>query len=293
MGCASGLAENADSMQNYVEIRGSCTGTACMLQLTGISNANTCFNRFGFIDGNYENGSAIQLYNCDNNIFEHIRLYRQPGGTGTGISLAAGAANEQARGNIFIDCSPGAGGVRAQGTESGAAASKQNYIVHYDTPNDAPLPTYGVGATLWYNTLDDTFPCAAAITSTGSYSATGATDVVWNGERFDVSNSFASNRFTAPKPGNYRVRWQMTHQTGVTVGDKWVIYIVSPSESVGTIYNVRAAVEATVSGEAVVNLLAGQTVYLTIQRAEGAGNFPVLADGRFNRFEVTHLARSL
>lgn len=292
-GCASGVTETADCMQNYIEVRGNQGVSGCgpLLQMTGISTANSCFNRIGYVDGNYY-GNGIEIYNADNNIFEHIRLYRQPGGSGAGVILNGGAPNEEARGNIFIDCSPGAGGLLAIGTESATSASKENYILFYDTPNGAPLPSVGTGATLWYGTLDNKFPCASARSSTGNYGA-GTSDVAFNSEMFDLMGNFSSPTFTAPKPGKYYVHWQLTHTGGVTVNDKWVIWIVTPNEQIGYIYYIAAARENTIASGAVVDLKAGQTVKLQIERADGSGNFPVSPDSRFTRLDVHYISQGL
>jgi len=292
-GCSPDVTETADCMQNYIEVRGNQGVPGCgpLLQMTGISTANSCFNRIGYVDGNYY-GNGIEIYNADNNIFEHIRLYRQPGGSGVGVILNGGAPNEEARGNIFIDCSPGAGGLVAMGTESATSASKENYILFYDTPNGAPLPYVGTGATLWYGTLDDKFPCASARSSTGNYGE-GTSDVAFNTELFDLMGNFSSPTFTAPKPGKYYVHWQLTHTGGVTVNDKWVIWIVTPNEQIGYIYYIAAARENTIASGAVVDLKAGQTVKLQIERAEGSGNFPVSPDSRFTRLDVHYISQGL
>jgi len=291
LGCSSSITETADSMQNYIEVRGSAAGNAALLQLTGISNANSCFNRIGMVDGNYEHGTAIQLYNCDNNVFEHIRLYRQPGAMGVGIAFNGGVFNQEARSNLMIDCSPGEGGVVANGTGPGvASASKDNYIMLYDTPNAAPLPSYGVGASLWYGTFDSKFPCVIARANSGVYGV-GPADVSFPSEVQDLQNSFSSTAFTAPKPGNYRVKWTLAHTAGVTPRDKWLINIVTPSETVGFIYAVIDARDNSVSNEALVSLRAGETVRLRISRADGSGVFPVVTDNTYNRFEVNYVSQ--
>lgn len=291
--CSATLSETSDCMQNYVEVRGSTLRSSALMQVGGIPTANFCFNRIGHVDGNYQDGTAIQIYNADNNVFEHVRLHRQPGGSGCGIALNAGAFNEEARGNIFIDCSPGAGGVRAIGTEGGASASKENYILFYDTPNGAPLPDYGNGATLWYGTLDNKFPSVAAKTATGSYNSTSLIDVSWDEKVFDLMNSFTSPTFTAPKPGKYRVKWKLSHAASVTANDKWVVYLTTPTEQIGLIYYVGSTIENTIGDETTVDLKTGDTVKLRIQRAAGTGTFPVLSDSRFNRFEINYVSQGL
>jgi len=286
MGCATGLSENADCMMNYVEVRGSASGTAALVQLIGIPTANTCFNTFGLIDGNYEDGSAVQLYNCDNNVFERIRLYRQPGKTGVGIVLNAGAFNEEARSNLFLQCTAGDGGMRANGTDSGASASKDNAVLFYDKGNGAPDPTYGTGATLRYSTSDDLHPAFAAV-ATGTYGA-GPTDVAFGTERYDLAGNFATPSFTARKPGLYRVTWQISYTAAVTVNDKWVVSVVTPLETVPTLFTIPTTAEQSITGACTVRLLAGQTVKLQLERTFGSGSITLQGDSRFNRFEVAY-----
>lgn len=290
-GCSTTLTDTADCMNNHLAVRGTSL-TAGLLQMTGTPAANTCFNRIEYLDGNYKDAVAVQLYNCDNNVIERIRLFREVGGTAAGVAFNGGAFNEEARSNVIIDCSPGAGGVRAAGTETGAAsASKDNYIEFYDTPNGAPLPTYGTGASLWYGTNDSKFPAVIAYLNTGTFGA-GPTDVVWNSELVDLQNNLTSGVFTAPKPGFYRIKWTLSHTSGVTVGDKWNINVVSSTEEAGFIYTVPTAVDRSVSNEVVIPIGIGGTAKVQITRAGGTGNFPLIADSRYNRFEVTHVARS-
>jgi hypothetical protein len=295
--------ETADCQENYCEIRANAVGSisinAGLLQLTGVTAANSSFNRFGFIDGNYQNGTAIQLYNCDNNLFDQIRLYRQPGATGTGIVLNAGNLNEEARQNLFINCSPGEGGLTANGTASGASASKENYILYYDTRNGAPLPVYGTGATLWYNTTDNKFPASSMKDSSATSYGAGPADVTWNDTSFNLQNNFVGATFTAPKPGRYRVNWKLSYQAASAVaGDKWAFYLVTssavgfPAEQIGFIHTVpNPAVDNSVEGCANVSLGYNATVKLTVERAAGTGNFKLIGDARFNRIDVSYIAQ--
>lgn len=295
VGCAGGLATDvADCHQNEFGVSGASSNTGALLQLTGISTANTCFNRFVYIDGAYTDATAVQLYNCDNNIFETIRLYREAGGTGTGVSLAGGAANEECRSNVFIDCSPGAGGVTAGGTPTFVSPSKQNQIICYDSPNFAPLPVIETGATLWYSTFDDKYAIATAKgQASGSYGA-GPTDVAWDTEIYDAHGLFSGTTYSVYKPGFYRIKWTLSHTSGATVNDKWIITIVTTPESIGQICHIGTATDAeTFNGDALVYMTPGQTAKITIEQAFGSGTWPRLIDPRYNRFEISYVGKSL
>lgn len=284
------LIDTADTMHNTFFIRGAAPTNGALLTIDGSPTANTCFNKFR-VDGNYTNGNGLQIYNSDNNIFECIRLFREVGGTGAGVVLNGGEVNEECRSNYFINCSPGAGGVVAKGTSSFTSASKDNYILFYDSPNFAPNPVYEAGATLWYNRSDSKFPVVSARTTTGTYNSGSATDVVWNSEVYDPEGCFASNTFTAPKPGKYRVSWRLNHTGGVTINDKWVINIVATSETVTFFTYIDAARENIYSDQAVINMNSGDTVKIQISRASGAGNWPVAADPTLSRLDIHYISQ--
>lgn len=289
LGCSSTLAETADCMQNEITVRGNMWTSGALLRMNGTATANVCFNRIKSIDGNYSAGDAVIIGNADNNIFDTIRLHRSSG-TNYGVVLQGGAANNEARQNIFIDLSPGLGGLIAKGTPAYSSASHDNYILAYDTLNGAPLPVYETGATLFYNTLDGKFPSVSAVATTGTYGA-GPTDIEFDTEIFDLTSCFVTPAFTAKKPGKYKFTLKISHGAGVTVGDKWVIYLVTTSETPGCIYHVQSAADNTLIFESTVNLLYNQTAKFTIQRSSGTGSFPVIADGRFNRLDINYISQ--
>lgn len=293
--CDSALStDTPDAQQNYIEVHGQQNGNTDghLLRVDGIATANFSFNRIGFVDGNYKNNAGIKVLNADNNIFEHVRLFRDVGGTADGITLCAGAVNQSARNNLFLDCSPGAGGVTAQGTGSGAEASNNNYILFYDTPNSAPPPVFGTAASLYFINNSGTPPLVAARDNSGTSYGAGPTDVSWSEEAFDLGGNFASPSFTAPKTAKYRFKWTLTHTAGITVGSQWIFYItLSTGEQIGIVYYPHSALSHSVNGEAIFSMLAGQTVKLTIERTAGAGNFPLVNDTRFNRLEINQVVQ--
>lgn len=117
--------------------------------LDGDSVANTSFNYFEGLTILYHNAAGIYIANGDNNIFRDVQMVRSLTGTAVGIDLRAGvSAFFGARSNYFYQCSTGAGGLTARGTESSTVASKNNWIFGYDKENGIPDPVKGTGASL-------------------------------------------------------------------------------------------------------------------------------------------------
>lgn len=149
VGFATGLSEGADSQHNVISVAYSgFTAAGSALVLTGNTTANASFNIFPTVTAEYKNGNTIVLVNADNNLFENVHLFRGAGGSGIGVVLQAGATSVQtARNNLFLMCSPGVGGLYAEGTEIAASESSQNQILFYDQTNSVPAPTIGTGDT--------------------------------------------------------------------------------------------------------------------------------------------------
>jgi hypothetical protein len=145
---STGTSDFADCMNNDVWLYGiNINNAGAILVCDGTANADTSFNRFHQVIGNYKAGNALVLQSADNNIFHSVRLFRWPGGSGFGVVLGAGAsAALTARANIFVKLSPGVGGVYAEGTEKAASASTNNSALWYDKENSAPDPGIGTGA---------------------------------------------------------------------------------------------------------------------------------------------------
>jgi hypothetical protein len=152
LGCSAGLGEAADCQHNDITLSGrSLVKTGQLLIADGTATANVSFNRFARLKHNYSAGNSVLLKNADNNVFEAIQLYR-PSGSGVGLLLGASASvGMNARANLFLDCSPGAGGVYAQGTEFAAVPSAHNHILYYDQENGSPPPSVGASATLFWS----------------------------------------------------------------------------------------------------------------------------------------------
>lgn len=286
------VEETRDSMHNEIWIRGS-SSTGSLLNMGGIPTANSCFNRIS-VDGNYKDGHGIQVYNADNNLFFHVRMYREDGGTGVGVVLNGGAVNEEARGNIFIDLSPGAGGVHSTGTDVAVSAAKENQCLFYDSPNFAPDPTYGTGATFWYSRNDNKQPhVRGRIGNVTSNSATPVTIPLLTPYE-DMLSMRSGNQINIPKPGVYRLDYTIHHNATVASGDKYLIKVYGftggvHQHVVGMFGAVESSIQGSVSGYADTT----NPVYLTIERASGTGSFVTGADSSLSTVTLDYVSRSL
>lgn len=111
----------------------------------------------------------------------------------------------------------------------------------------------------------------------------GPTNVSWDVEVFDKGGNFSSPTFTAPMAGRYRFEWCMMHDNTGTAGDRWTIVLLTSSGSFRRSYKMIADYNS-VSGEALVELAAGETATLVIQRVSGVGNFVTFNDAAHNYF---------
>lgn len=158
-GVVATLGEARDTQNNTFRVflgQGFVNGDG--VRLDGDSGANTSINLFHQIDGQYLNGTAIKLINADNNQFQITRTFRLPGGTGLGVDMLGGpSTSARSRDNLFINLSPGTGGVTVRGTEAYAVASIGNIILAYDNGNSAPTPIIGTAAGLKWSDYTGTW----------------------------------------------------------------------------------------------------------------------------------------
>ena len=116
----------------YLGYRGVHATAGSALWLQGISGKGNAYNNlFGLINALHLNGDALDLYSCDNNVFQMTRIQRASGGVGWGVHLRPGATNDApARANLFHLLSPGNGGIYS-GRIHGAwpAYEKQDFVL--------------------------------------------------------------------------------------------------------------------------------------------------------------------
>jgi hypothetical protein len=125
-------------------------GTGSGIRLDGDALHNTSFNTFENFDISFQNSTAIDLYNSDNNIFIGGRTFRAAGGTGLPIEFHGSndADNRTARHNSFSHFSAaGISPATFKGTTSYTYPSKRNNLFLLDSDNATQAPTLEPGAT--------------------------------------------------------------------------------------------------------------------------------------------------
>jgi hypothetical protein len=148
------LTEAADTQRNEISLRGRqvAGGGGSILLCGGSATANVSFNQFKLIKALYANiTAAIWMLSSDNNLFETVQMVR---GTGTGIGVlldSTTASTVPAASNMFINLSPGAGGVYAAGTERGTFPSVYNSVLFYDKGNGPPDPIIGPNSVFYWS----------------------------------------------------------------------------------------------------------------------------------------------
>lgn len=112
------------------------------------------------------------------------------------------------------------------------------------------------------------------------------TTVLFGSEIIDTTGSFdpATGVFTAPFDGVYRFRFRVTHDGSISTADRWQLKVKTTPRDCSFLYRAGVADIMTVSGDALVELLAGHTAKVTIARSAGAGNFVLQVDGSLSEF---------
>jgi hypothetical protein len=188
MGVVTTLGEARDPQFNKVCVSGrQLVKAGSILTLDGDVGANASLNSFELIDGQYSTGPGVELINADNNVFNVVRLTRGAG-SANGLRLYAGVVSERtARGNLFLDLSPGPGGVYSMGTEVAVVPAKNNTIIFYDKENGWPDPVIGTGSNLvWssnsqplgYREFTKTATTTSVIDSNGWIKKSGVTGTI-------------------------------------------------------------------------------------------------------------------
>lgn len=155
----TGVDEAADTQHwTFDNLSFSLYGTSAIaIELDGDATANASYNNFRCVAIAHTNGTAINLKNADNCMFQTTQIVRSGGGTGIGVAFRAGAsAALTARNNHFLNLSTNAG-VLSEGTPTAAAAALDNTIWMYDRGNGSPIPpTIEAGSRLrWFTDQGD------------------------------------------------------------------------------------------------------------------------------------------
>jgi hypothetical protein len=212
----------------YLGYRGVQAGSGSALRMDGISFVGNAYNNtFGLINVLHNNNQGLDLYSCDNNTFNMVRIQRVSGGVGAGIYLRSGASvDTPARANVFNLVSPGHGGVYSDAT--GAYPPFENKILFYNPDEDsAPaVPAIGNGSTLFYNTSKQSAACYFSVTTNNDQSIPSGvwTTVAFNTVTIDPATWFdTTNRRWRPRyPGVYHISASVAFNIAATGGSRHI-----------------------------------------------------------------------
>lgn len=120
-----------------------------ILRLLGSISANVSLNRFEIVDIVHSDEIGVICQNPDNNIWDLVRIYRQPGGTATYCWEWQGGATagEASRFEVVnkLTCTVAA---VARGTGTYTVAANNILIKTLDTENGSPVPVLETGASV-------------------------------------------------------------------------------------------------------------------------------------------------
>lgn len=281
----------------YLGYRGVATGAGSALRLDGVTGCGNAYNNlFGLIDVLHLNGQALDLYSCDNNVFEMTRIQRAAGGTGAGVYFRPGAAYDMpARANLFHLLSPGHGGVYSDG--AGAFPPYENKILFYNPDEDgAPLvPAIGIGSTLYWGNTKQSGACYFAATTDNNQSVATATwtKVAFNTVTADAATWFdTTNRRWKPRyPGVYNIAAAVAHSVAAASGSMSLLIQANGTTAIARTARTTRATgtdSLTVDGQVYLN---GTTDYVEIWVYQDSGaNSTVVNSADLTRFQGSRAA---
>ena len=136
------------------------------------------------------------------------------------------------------------------------------------------------------NTVASSFQAQKSSAATFTGSATDVTD--WT-EVSDVAGDFvpATGVFTARYTGAYRFSFSLTHDATIVSGSRWDVSLVTSNRTYVFTYHVGSTVNYNTVGRTwLVDMDAGDTAKLMVQRPNGTGNFVLHPDGSYNTFSA-------
>jgi len=128
----------------------------------------------------------------------------------------------------------------------------------------------------------------ARIASSQTFNSATPIAVVFATEQYDKGGNFSSDTFTAPVSAKYGFTFSLLHDATGTAGNEWLIVIKTTTSAFSQRYIMPATIGSIgFSGE--LELTAGQTTQITIERISGAGNFVLVNDGNANYFTGSYI----
>lgn len=132
----------------------SLTASADGIRMSSTTpGANPSYNTLSGAVIFVKDGIGVNLYDCDNNYFNHYRVFV----TGTGKAVVFNGSNSNdtyvPRDNVFYHLTT-TSSIIARGTTSFTYASGRNACLHLDQTNNTSVPTVETGARLSYTFVD-------------------------------------------------------------------------------------------------------------------------------------------
>jgi hypothetical protein len=150
------LSDARDPQENVFERIwiASLTGSAHGIVLaSGTPGANPSYNMFSAAVIQVNDGDGVALFDCDNNWFDHFRIFVTGAGHAVVFNGSDTSATDVSRDNVFNHLTTAAQ-VLAKGTTSFANAAGRNACFNMDQTNATVEPTVETGARLSYSYLD-------------------------------------------------------------------------------------------------------------------------------------------
>lgn len=286
MNVVASLADARDPQENIFEQLNiaALSGSADAIRMDAATpGANPSYNTFVAALIYVKDGNGVNLFNCDNNWFDHFRIFV----TGAGNAVQFNGNNSNAtyvpRDNVFNHLTTVAP-IIARGTGSFTYAAGRNACWNMDQTNNTVQPTVEAGARLSYSYLDGAsylMPLIKAIAAQSETQAAIAHDLFTGGNlasQIIVNNSNAHMRLMTPSGLS---AWIVSVDSDGNIN----FTIASGGAAAGGNFNrpIRPAV-TTVAGLAAFPGVVGQMAYASDGRkpAEGVGagtGVPVSFDG--------------
>lgn len=157
MNVVASLADARDPQENIFEQLNiaALSGSADAIRMDAATpGANPSYNTFIAALIYVKDGNGVNLFNCDNNWFDHFRIFV----TGTGKAVLFNGSNSNAtyvpRDNVFNHLTTQAPIVARGAPASFTYASGRNACWNMDQTNNTVQPTVEAGARLSYSYLD-------------------------------------------------------------------------------------------------------------------------------------------
>lgn len=156
MNVVASLADARDPQENIFErlVIAALSGSADGIHMeSDTPGANPSYNTFIGALIYVANGTGVNLFNCDNNWFDHIRIFVTGAGNAVQFNGSNVSATYVSRDNVFDHLTTVAP-IIARGTPSFTYPAGRNSTWNMDQTNNTVQPTIEAGTRLSYSYLD-------------------------------------------------------------------------------------------------------------------------------------------